>query len=172
MNASLSWAFRTQWHRMQCGGPSAPDLHTSGRRFDTVRADRCSRRVSVIFLGDCKRCRPSPSAQCPKSVPTGSGAPGPAGQRWGHRVTRTATRPPRVARRPHVGIDRQRHRRVMAVPCGDDVRRVALVEHESDRGIPQAVQANTAQPGRVALRVGYTSPAKGDRAAGTRTLRG
>jgi hypothetical protein len=33
------------------------------------------------------------------------------------------------------------------MPGGHDVRRVTLVEHQADAGIPQAVQANTAQTG-------------------------
>ena len=35
----------------------------------------------------------------------------------------------------------------MALPGGHDVRRMTLVEHHASAGIPQAVQANTAQPG-------------------------
>jgi hypothetical protein len=46
----------------------------------------------------------------------------------------------------HVGVDRQRHRRVVPVPSRDDVRRMALVEHERHRGVAQPVQADTAQP--------------------------
>ena len=32
-----------------------------------------------------------------------------------------------------VGVDRQRHRRAMDVPCGDDVHRVPVIEHEASR---------------------------------------
>lgn len=46
----------------------------------------------------------------------------------------------------HIGVDGQRHRRIVAVPGRDDVRRVALVEHQRHRGVAQTVQLYSGQP--------------------------
>ena len=59
-----------------------------------------------------------------------------------------------------VGVDRQRHRRAMDVPCGDDVHRVPLIEHEASGASthprlttsnPTAINGATASPVRFAV---------------------
>lgn len=53
-----------------------------------------------------------------------------------------------------VGVDRQRHRRAMDVPCGDDVHRVPVIEHEASRAQltrvsrPRIPPLSTARPHR------------------------
>jgi hypothetical protein len=46
-----------------------------------------------------------------------------------------------------VGVDRQRHRRIVAVPGRDDVHWHAAGQHKADAGITEALEVDAAQAG-------------------------
>src|SRR3977135_4491447 len=46
-----------------------------------------------------------------------------------------------------VGVDRQRHRRIVAVPGRDDVHWHAAGQHQADAGITEALEVDAAQAG-------------------------